>query len=251
MTMKVPPIAAIACLLPILSSCGKKEETAEKPASPAEEYLKAADTPILPLRPGDSWEYKVSIEVPAGVTAPGAAAVATERRKTRVYKGKVFVAEGVADTDAFDVSVPGEPIEREFVEIQDDRILLRGSSRPDTPDSEPVWLDPPVPFVVAGLRAGQALASLAVQDGARQRGLQVVAREKVTVAAGEYDNAIRLLMTGNDGEFEVRRTTWFVPRVGIVKEEKTRYLAEKLLFRETSELEKTTVTGERRTTPGK
>lgn len=243
--MKLPAITAIACLLPLLSSCGKKETSPEKTASHEDEDLRAADTPLLPLRTGDSWEYKVSVEVPAGVTSPGAAAVGIEQRKTRVYKGKVFVAEGVPETDAFDVSVPGEPVEREFVEIHDDKILMRGSSHPETPDSEPVWLDPPVPFIVAGLRAGQALASLGVQDGARKRDLQVVAREKVTVSSGEYDNAIRLLMTGSDGEFEVRRTTWFVPGVGIVKEEKTRYLAEKLLFRETTELIKTTVTGAR------
>lgn len=244
--MKVPAIAAIACLLPFLSSCGKKEASPENTASLEDQVLKAADTPLLPLRPGDSWEYKVSVEVPAGVTSPSAAAVAIDQRKTRVYKGKVFVAEGGPETDAFDVSVPGEPVEREFVDIHEDRILMRGSSNPETPGSEPIWLDPPVPFVVAGLRAGQAMASLGVQDGARKRDLQVVAREKVTVAAGEYENAIRLLMTGNDGEFEVRRTTWFVPRVGIVKEEKTRYLGDKLLFRETMELIKTTVTGARK-----
>ena len=78
------------------------------------------------------------------------------------------------------------------------------------------------------------------QDGARNRGLKVVGREEVKVPLGDF-NAIRLLMTGNDGKFELRRTTWFVPQVGIVKEEKTRYSDGKLLFRETTVLIETSV----------
>ncbi len=53
-----------------------------------------------------------------------------------------------------------------------------------------------------------------------------------------------MLMTGNDGQFEVRRTTWFSPHIGIVKEEKTRYVGETLIFRETTELQETNVKGE-------
>lgn len=242
--MKIRSIAVIACLLPLLS-CDNEKPVAVNPSDAADKVLKAADTPILPLRVGDSWRYKVKVEVPPGVTSEGAAAVEIEQDKTRVFKGKVFVAEGLPEVDAFDVTVAGQPVERELVEIHDDRILMRGSTQPEVPGAEPLWLDPPVPFVTAGLRAGQTLASLGVQEGARKRGLKVVAREKVTVPAGEYD-AIRLLMTGNDGQFEVRRTTWFVPRVGIVKEEKARYAKDTLLFRETTELTGMNVTGERR-----
>ncbi len=242
--MKIRSIAVIACLLPLLS-CEKEEAAGSKPSVSDEGNLKAADTPILPLNAGDTWKYKVNVEVPPGVTSEGAAAVDIEQEKTRVFKGKVFVAEGLPEVDAFDVTVPGQAVERELVEIHEDRILMRGSTQPEVPGAKPLWLDPPVPFVTAGLRAGQTLASLGVQEGARKRGLKVVAREKVKVPAGEYD-AIRLLMTGNDGQFEVRRTTWFVPRVGIVKEEKARYAEDKLLFRETTELTETNVTGVRR-----
>lgn len=241
--MKIRSIAVIACLLPLLS-CNKEKAAPVNPSDAANKVLEAADTPILPLRVGDSWRYKVKVEVPPGVTSEGAAAIEIDQEKTRVFKGKVFVSEQYPEVDAFDVSVIGQPVERELVEIHDDRILMRGSTQPEVPDAKPIWLDPPVPFVTAGLRAGDTLASLGVQDGARKRALNVVAREKVTVPAGEY-NAIRLLMTGNDGQFEVRRTTWFVPRVGIVKEDKARYAGKTLLFRETTELVQTSVTGER------
>lgn len=242
--MKIRSIATLVCMLPLLS-CEKEKPSAEKSISPIVEDLVKADTPILPLRVGDSWKYKVNVVVPQGVTSEGAAAIETEQEKTRVFKGKVFVAEGLPEVDAFDVSVPGQNVERELVEIYNDRILMRGSAQPEVSGTKPIWLDPPVPFVTAGIRAGQSLASLGVQDGARKRGLTVVAREKVKVPCGEFD-AIRLLMTGNDGQFEVRRTTWFVPRIGIVKEEKARYAGDKLLFRETTELIETNVTGESR-----
>ncbi len=242
--MKIRSIAVIACLLPMLS-CEKEKTVAAKLSATVGEDFKAADIPILPLSAGDFWKYKVKVEVPPGVTSEGAAAIEIDQEKTRVFKGKVFVAEGLPEVDAFDVNIPGQPVERELVEIYEDRILMRGSMQPEVAGAKPIWLDPPVPFVVAGVRAGQALTNLGVQEGARKRSLMVVAREKVTVPAGEYV-AIRLLMTGNDGQFEVRRTTWFVPRVGIVKEEKKRYALDKLLFCETSELIQTNVTGVRR-----
>jgi hypothetical protein len=242
--MKIRSIAAIACLLPLVS-CEKEKQVATKPSDIAQERLKATDIPILPLVVGDFWKYKVKVEVPQGVTSEGASAIEIDQEKTRVFKGKVFVAEGYPEVEAFDVSIPGQPVERELVEIHEDRILMRGSTQPEVADAKPIWLDPPIPFVTAGLRAGQSIANLGDDAGARKRGLQVVAREKVSVPAGEYD-AIRLLMTGNDGQFEVRRTTWFVPKVGIVKEEKARYAGDKLLFRETTDLIVTTVTGEKR-----
>ena len=55
------------------------------------------------------------------------------------------------------------------------------------------------------------------------------------VPAGTF-NCHRLLTTGNDGEIELRKTLWFSPGNGIIREEKTRYRREKLLFRETQEL---------------
>ena len=237
--MRISAVPVAITFFACLASCE------EKSAPPAPGKVKVADLakaeiPILSLKEGDYWKYKVIVEIPEGITSEGAAAIEIEQEKTRIYKGKVFVAEGYPEVDAFDVSAPGQPVERELVEIYEDKIMMRGSAFPGKPESEPVWLNPAVPFVSAGIRAGQDLAKLGVQDGGRKRGIKVVAREKRKVPAGEFDS-IRILMTGNDGKFEVRRTTWFVTGVGIVKEEKSRYADGKLIFRETTDLVETSV----------
>jgi hypothetical protein len=235
--MRIRYLALLACVPPLFSSCGEKEKPQEKAVDQAILDQKAADMPILPLNAGDWWKYKVSVEVPPGITSEGAAAVEIEHDKRRVYLGKISPGEGLPEVDAFDVTVPGQPLERELVEIHEDRIMMRGTARPDS-DTKPVWLETAIPFVFAGMRPGMEMRPLSIQDGASKRVTKVVARESLEVPAGTY-SCIRLLMTGNDGELELRRTTWFAPGIGIVKEEKTRYAGEKLLFRETTSLVET------------
>jgi hypothetical protein len=238
MPMKIRAIAAFACFLSFFPSCGKKEEAPEITASQEQLDLKAADTPILPVRTGDWWKYKVSVEVPPGITSEGAAAVEIEHQKTRTYIGKVSPGEGRPEVDAFDVSVPGQALERELVEIHDDRVMMRGTERPDTPGVNRMWLETAIPFVVAGMRPGMEMRPFSIKEGSSTRVTKVIARESVEVPAGNFP-CVRLLMTGNDGELEVRRTTWFSPGIGIVKEEKTRYAGEKLVFRESTSLVET------------
>ena len=237
-TLLILPVAA-ALGLAACNRSGVTEREAD-PDSVEENAARQNDIPLLPLGEGDEWEYAASIEIPAGVTSRGAAAVNTSFTRIRRYLGKVKPAGDLPETDCFEVSVPGSPDEREFVEIHDDRILLRGSllMRPET--TRPLWYDHPIPFVEAGMRPGTEAPGVSAAGGAMVRRLQVIAREPVTVPAGEFDS-IRLLMTGTDGEMELRRTIWFAPGVGIVKEEKTRYRADRLLFREQQQLTRTTV----------
>jgi hypothetical protein len=64
--------------------------------------------------------------------------------------------------------------------------------------------------------------------------IQIVGREKVTVAERDFDT-IRILMVGKDGKdgsLEIRRTTWFAPKFGVVKEEKVRYLNDEMILKE-------------------
>jgi hypothetical protein len=92
-----------------------------------------------------------------------------------------------------------------------------------------------VPFIIAGLRPGDKLPDVEAVGGSRTRATEVVAREEITVPAGTFQT-IRLLMTGEDGRVELRRTLWFAPGHGLVREEKSRSLAGSLLLEETSEL---------------
>jgi hypothetical protein len=232
-------IAGCSLLLP---ACDKgAEEKSKVEATAADKDFRESDMPILPVKKGDYWKYNVHVEVPAGITSEGAAAVDFDTEKTRTYLGKIDLSGGRPPTDAFDVVVPGQAVERELVEIHDDKVMMRGSVQPEMPDAKVRWLDPAIPFVIAGMRAGQEMRSFTIADGATKRGMKVIARESVKVPAGEYPS-IRMLMTGNDGQIEIRRTTWFSPGIGIVKEEKTRYAGEKLLLREKTELLETTIT---------
>ena len=238
--MRISAVPVAITFFACLASCE------EKSAPPAPSKVKVADLakteiPILPLKEGDYWKYNVIVEIPEGITSEGAAAIETEVERVRTYVGKVPVVNGAPPIDAFDVTTPGSPRQRELVDITDDKIMMRGSMMPDQAGAKPILLEKPVLFVIAGMRPGQQSLKIGVTGGQTNRGLKVVAREKVRTAAGDFES-IRILMTGNDGPVEIRKTTWFAAGVGIVKEEKTRYADGKLLVRETSDLIETNVT---------
>jgi hypothetical protein len=217
----------------VLTAC---DPPAGKPKSAATAES-TRDIPLLPVTKGDRWTYDVRLEIPADVTSPGAAEVDANHQRVRSFLGKVIPAEGLPETDCFEVTSPGTPTEREFVEIHQDKVLMRGSAilRPES--TRPMWLEHPVTFVVAGMKPGTESPEINAPGGSLSRKTQVVGREDVTVPAGTFP-CIRLLMTGTDGELELRRTLWFAPGTGIVREEKSRYRKGKLIFRETHQLVK-------------
>ncbi len=238
--MKPPVIFIILTSAALfLTACDSSKKAATLPPQAA---AIQKDIPLMPVKKGDTWVYTVHLEIPADVTSPGAAAVDEKHSRTRTYLGKLSAAEGLPEVDCLEVVVPGSPVEREFVEIHEDRILMRGSMilRPET--TRPMWLDHAVPFVFAGMKPGTESPEIQTAGGALSRKTQVVGREDVTVPAGTFPS-IRLLMTGMDGELELRRTIWFAPGTGIVREEKARYRKGQLIFRETQALEKTSIKG--------
>jgi hypothetical protein len=211
--------------------CACNPEAVQQPAPDGS----MADVPLLPVTPGDAWIHQVRLRIPAGVTSATAAEVDTAYQSVRTFLGKVSASDELPATDCFEVHVPGSPREREFVEIHPDRILIRGSllMRPENPRS--LWLDRPVIFVTAGMKAGDSLPDSVSMDGGVIRRTKVIGREDVTVPAGTF-RCIRLLTTGSDGELDLRRTIWFSPGTGIVREEKARYRREQLVLREVHEL---------------
>ncbi len=215
-------LSAVVLAVLLLAGCGRKKGA-------------ETDVSILPVSPGDSWVYQVHLEIPAGVTSAGSAAVDTKFRRVRTYLGKVAAAEGLPETDCFEVVVKGFPKEREFVEIHDDRILLRGSliMRPET--TKPMWLEAPLVFVSAGMKKGDVIPEVGTKDGALGRRTDVLEPEEVTVPAGTF-RCIHLLTTGNDGDIVLLRNVWFAPGHGIIREEKSRLRHGAVVFRETQEL---------------
>jgi len=194
-----------------------------------------ADVPLLPAAAGDEWIYQVRLRIPAGVTSSTAAEVDTTFNRVRTYLGKISASDGLPETDCFEVTVPGSPREREFVDIFPDRILMRGSQvmRPET--ARPIWLEQAETFVTAGMMAGDSLPDFISADGGIIRRTRIITREEVTVPCGNF-RCIRLLITGSDGELDLRRRIWFAPGTGIVREEKSRYRRDQLVLREVHEL---------------
>jgi hypothetical protein len=229
------PILPILLAALFLSACESKKDAAAAP-SEADATLIQQDTPILPVNIGDAWIYQVHLEIPADVTSAGASAVDTKHQRTRTYLGKVSAAQGLPETDCFEIHVPGSAKEREFVDIQEDRILMHGSLilREDT--TQPMWLATPIPFIIAGAKPGTSLPEFKTTDGSLNRKTEIIAREDITVPAGTF-HCIRMLTTGGDGDIELRRTIWFAPGKGIIREEKTRYRHNQLIYRETHQLQ--------------
>jgi hypothetical protein len=213
--------------------CSCDPDTHETRSGPPDDN--SADVPLLPVAQGDSWIYQVRLRIPAGVTSATAAEVDTSYRSVRTYLGKVSAGVGLPEVDCFEVLVPGSPKEREFVEIHPDRILTRGSLVMRLEHSASLWLEDPLTYVSAGMRAGDSLPDFVSSDGGIIRRTKVIGRENVTVSWGTF-RCIRLLTTGCDGELDLRRTIWFSPGCGIIREEKSRYRRDRLVSREVSEL---------------
>jgi len=228
------PLLAVFGMAVLLTGChGKKERSAPQPVVV---MATAQDMPILHPRIGDWWKYSLRSEIPAGVTGPGAAAVDVMTERKRKYIGAVRPGAGLPESACFEVMAEGRPTLREFVEISDDKISLRGEMEKDRPDRKPLWFDPPILFVRAGLSGGEELPAMRITDprsgAVVLRNLRVIGREVVTVPMGNFE-ALRLVMTGSDGKLEMRRTIWFAPHIGIVKEECARYADRRLVLRET------------------
>lgn len=226
------PQLLTAALVVAGAACQRSGEAAPGDAKAS---LVAWDTPLLDVAPGDRWIYQVDLFIPAGATSPASAEVEQRYERVRRYLGRIFPAKGLPEVDGFEIEVPGFPIEREFVDILPDAILLRGSMILHEETTLPMWLSQPVPFITAGLSAGDALPDVSVPEGGLTRRTQVESREDTSVPAGTF-SCVRLLTTGTDGDISLRRTVWFSPGTGIVREKKTRHRSGKLIFSEDHQL---------------
>jgi hypothetical protein len=234
----------------VTSSCQKKTTAAPPPEQKVKsvsdemnhasiEQAKGGDIPILPLTLEDYWLYDVKIQIPEGVQHAGSPAVNQTFIRKRSYIGKVKPGADYPETGCFQIEAKGSPVEREFVDVDDERVMMRGSGTVGSAEIKPLWLDPGVLLVRAGLLGGETLPPIEIKDPTTgavvHRLIQIIGRESIETAGKKF-NAIRILMTGNDGGMDLRRTIWFAPHYGIVKEEKSRYINDKLVLKETSEL---------------
>jgi hypothetical protein len=235
--MKILPRILSVFLLIALCQCKKGEQGAFTPEQQKEQLikmaaevkeegssdLKKADMPILPVSVGDSWTYTVTLQVPENAQSKGSPLISQSFERKRTYVGKIKPSGNHPETDCFEIEATGSPTEREFVEIEEERVQMRGSEIVGKTESLPLWMEPAVTLVQAGVSAGESLPPIQIKDprtGAEYlRQIQIVGREKITVAGRDFAN-IRILMSGKDGKenpIEMRRTIWFAPGYGIVK----------------------------------
>lgn len=220
-----------------LAACGEKKAAKQQiniPTSDADRAQREKDTPLLRVKKGDAWVYSVQLFIPAGANIDNPKEVNQRYEMTRTYIGTNQPSPDVKEAQCFEVTIPGSPTMKEFVEIRDDVILLLGSLVESDPPRL-IWHSQPVPFLVAGMKPGTAFPEIKTTDESLVRNTDVIAREEVTVPAGTF-SCIRLLMTGQDSGIEIRKTLWYAPQHGIIREESSRYVGEKLLYRETQEL---------------
>jgi hypothetical protein len=224
-----------AILLFPISACKKDDapvSTGKEAANPRE----AEDIPVLPVSPGLQWRYTVTVENPQDSRSGQLASGKFER--IRSYLGKIDPGNGHPPSDCFEVSAEGAPTSREFVHIMPEAVSILGHAELDAGGVQktPVWFEKPIPFFRAGLTAGDSMPLTVLNnDKNLWRGTRVIGREKTTVPAGVFET-IRLQMFGSDGNISLRKTYWFAPGKGIVREEKIREVDGKPVMTEIEEL---------------
>jgi hypothetical protein len=202
---------------------------------PASRLRREADMPLLTPKEGDTWRYRVALTNPKDSRT--GALVEAEYEMTRVFVGEREVMG--KSYPCFELRSADGPVVREFVEIEEDRILLRGQGirLENGGTGAAMVFDSPVLFVRAGLSGGESLPLMELsKEPLVRRMIRVIAREKVEVPAGVFTDSIRMQMVGVDGGIGLRHTFWFVPGTGLVKEEIVRETKDALLLRERREL---------------
>lgn len=203
--------------------------------------FKSTEIPILPITKGDSWVYEVKLQIAENKDDEPVLVDKEKFERKRVYLGKMKPPGDFPETDCFEIEAAGIAVEREYVDIKEDRILMRGAEIVGT-KAVPYWLNPGVIMVKAGVLAGESLPPIRIKDPNSDfevsREIQIIGRETISLAGRDFAT-IRILMTGDDGRnvgLQMRRTIWFAPKYGIVKEEKNRYVNDRLMLKELVEL---------------
>lgn len=206
---------------------------------------------LLTLTKGDRWDYQVTVEAPRGAQMPGGEGVTLKEtpdgmtasfQKSRIYLGKTTPKKDGAELDTFQMIRNGKILEFEFSDFQKNEIYALGSKDTTKKDSQVMLLSQPLLVYSSKNQPGDKW-EIKSGDGKTTplftRKFRIFGEEKVTVPAGVF-NAIRIVMTGQSGPTEIKRTVWFAKGTGFVKEEKTYYSAKKRLIHQRMELSKFT-----------
>ena len=201
---------------------------------------------------GDSWTYQVVVDVKEGSELP--ADVANQRiekldgklrafyTQTSVYKGVMEMKEGGAKAHAFYVS-NGDVLEQiEYLDIEKTTISARGVKQEGKTPKPVMVLSKSIPLVSLDWKGGEAFPFMmnhVVGDKKVRlvRKFKVLGWETLETKAGKF-KALHVQVTGMNGPVELKRSYWFTPRVGFIKEVKKYYLGDEVFFTQRRVLEK-------------
>ncbi len=209
--------------------------------------------PIWKPSVGDSWTYKVVVETREGTQLPEEVSgqkiekfegkVRATFQQTSVYRGVEKMTEKSGSAHAFYVSSGGQLEEIQYMEITPDAVRAAGTKQEGKNPQDVMPLSAPVPLAEAGWKGGEGFPF--VMDtvvGGRKihmvRKFKVLGWETLETGAGRF-KALHVQVTGMNGPMELKRSYWFAPGTGFVKEVKKYYLGEQMVLSQTRVLEKT------------
>jgi len=202
---------------------------------------------------GDSWTYKVSVEVAKSTTLPSGipgqkieeleGKVRATYEQTAVYRGFLPLSEDGPKAHAFYFS-NGEQLEEiQYMLIEKNAVKALGSKQEGKNPKRVISLSKPIPIIESGWKGGEAFPVVMDQSiGGKKmrmtRWFRAIGWEDLETEAGNF-KALHIQVTGMNGGLELKRGYWFAPGTGFVKEDKKYYLGDKMIMNQTRELIKT------------
>lgn len=216
----------------------------------AEDEVDDHQEPLWSPSVGDSWTYKVSVEVAKSTTLPPGipgqkieeleGKVRATYEQTAVYHGFLPLSEGGPKAHAFYFS-NGEQLEEiQYMLIEKNAVKALGSKQEGKNPKRVISLSKPIPIIDYGWKGGEAFPVVMDQSiGGKKmrmtRWFRAIGWEDLETKAGNF-KALHIQVTGMNGGLELKRGYWFAPGTGFIKEDKKYYLGDKMIMNQSREL---------------
>ena len=216
----------------------------------AEDEVADHQEPLWSPSVGDSWTYKVSVEVAKSTTLPPGipgqkieeleGKVRATYEQTAVYRGFSPLSEDGPKAHAFYFS-NGEQLEEiQYMLIEKNAVQAMGSKQEGENPQKLISLSQPIPLVDGRWKGGESFPVALDQNvGGKlirmSRNFRAIGWENLETKAGNF-NALHIQVTGMNGGLELKRGYWFAPGTGFIKEDKKYYLGDKMIMNQSREL---------------
>lgn len=202
---------------------------------------------------GDTWTYKITVEVAKETAIPSniegqvieelEGKIRVTYLQTAVYHGFLPLSDDGPKAHAFYFSNGKQLEEIQYMLVEENMVKAVGSKQEGETPQKIISLSKPIPLVVGSWKGGESFPVVMDQvvEGKQirmTRMFRAIGWEQVETDAGDF-KALHVQVTGMNGGLELKRSYWFAPGTGFIKEDKKYYLAEKMIMRQTRDLVKT------------